>query len=438
MEVTVVQKPEASELELTIAVSAEELKPYLRKAAAKLSRERPLSGFRPGKAPLEVVDQAWGENRVTNEALEQAVPRVLAEAVRQRNIEAIGRPAATITQANRQTGAVLTVRVAVLPKVILGDLTKLAATRRAVTVTDEEVERELKQLANLRSQYLDVARPAQAGDVVRIDFRITSAGKLVPGGEGQQQVVQLGEGYFVPDFEKGLLGISAGERREYTIVFPLDWQQPAMRGRQASVQVKVHAVQKRVMPEINDAFAKQLGAFPDLATLKYTLKSNLIREREVRERERLQAALADWLAESATFSALPAVLVDKEIDRRMAELNNLLKLQHSTLESYATGRTTTVAAVREELRERAVQGVKVGLALRQLVKDLNITVEEHEVNERANELLRHFSTVTQAQREWSAEDLTDRVRGQMLNERALARLEELAQIRDEHQASAAD
>lgn len=424
MQVSIASKPETSEVELTITASAEELSPYVRKAAAHLSQEHAIKGFRPGKAPIEVVEQVLGTERVLHEALDRAVPRFFVRAVLEHEIEALGKPAVSMTRASRQEGAAFTARVAVLPQVTLGELSAITVEQRPVSVSDEEVERELTRLAKMRSQFLDVARPAQLGDTVRVDFRLTTAGKLLEGGEGTKVPVHLGEGYFLPDFEQKLVGIAAGDQREFTVRFPDDFRDKQLAGNTVHAHVKAHAVLRRVLPAIDDAFAKGLGKFADLKELRQKLRENLHQERAAREEERRHGELADKLAATATFAPIPAVLIDREVDRRVAELREMLALQQKSLEEYLRERQKQLAQLRDELRPAAERRVKVGLALRAFAEQEQISADETEVAEKVQAYLNRFATPTEARAHVDVEDLREHLTYLLRNQKAMARLEQ--------------
>jgi trigger factor len=248
------------------------------------------------------------------------------------------------------------------------------------------------------------------------------------GGESKNHPIHLGEGHFVADFEKKLLGIAAGETREFTIEFPADFARRELQGKKAEAKVFAHSVEKRVVPELTDAFAQQVGAFKNLAELKEALKSNLLREREGREHERLHGELAEKLAASASFSRIPDVLIDKEIDRRLDELHGLLKIQQKTLEEYLASRQKTLAQVRGEMQAAAERAVKVGLALRAFSEQQKIEVTAEEVAKQAAEYLRRFASPKEAAKQIDAEDLKENIRNVLRNQKAMVRLEELATI----------
>jgi trigger factor len=416
---------EQSEVTLRIAATGDELRPYLKAAAHELSRATPLKGFRPGKASVEVAARVFGTERLLNEAADRAVPQFFVRAVLDEEIEAIARPAITIRKLSAKEGIEFTARVAVLPQVVLGDAHSITATRRSVTVSDEDVERELTYLAKMRSKTLDVARPAQRGDTVTVDFTITMNGAPMQGGESKNHPIQLGEGHFVADFEDKLVGIRAGEKRQFTIEFPADYARHELRGKKAEAQVQAHTVQQRLVPDLNDDFAKQLGSFKNLAELKTALRKNLEHERHHRERERFRGELSNKLAEAAKFSHIPDALITKEIDRRMNELEQMLALQHKTLDDYFVSQQTTQAQARQEMRAVAEQAIKVGLALRKFSEQENITVEMSEVEARIAEYAKQFSSPREAEQHIDPAELKENMTHLLRNQKALDRLEKL-------------
>ena len=412
-------------MELKISASADELAPYLRKAAAALSNEREIKGFRPGKAPVDVVEKLFGTERLLHEALDRAVPKLFVEAVLDHDIDALARPNITIEHSGRNEGLTFTARVTVLPQVQLGDLAKITVERRPVTVPEEDIDRELQQLVKMRSTFLDVARPAQHGDTVKVDFRISQGGAVMEGGEANEQAIHIGEGYFLPEFEKKLEGIAAGDEREFAITFPEDYGHKELTGKTAQAWVKAHAVQKRVTPKLDDDFAKSLGKFKDVAELKERLREGIQREREHKEHERQHGEIAEKLAETASFGPLPKMLVDREIDRRLGELNEMLTLQQKTLEEYLASQQKDMAGLREELQAPAEQRVKVGLALRAFAEQEKIEVEDAEVDERVQEYLKRFSSAEEAKKQVDVNELRDHLGYLLRNQRTMGRLEKL-------------
>ena len=211
--------------------------------------------------------------------------------------------------------------------------------------------------------------------------------------------------------------------------FPEDFAKKALRGKKARAWVLAHEVQKQVVPEINDELARKLGKFKDLAALKYALKSNLIREKEHKERDRWRGELAEKLAGVAQFTHIHDVLIDKEIDRMIEELRQMLTWQQKTLEEYLATSGKKLEEVRAGMRKSAERSVKVGLALRTFSTQQNIEVAEAEVEEKVNDYLKRFASPEKANREIDAVELKENISFMLRNQKALERLEEMATVK---------
>lgn len=419
---------EKSQVSLEITASAEDFKPYLERAARKLTKDRPLKGFRPGKAPLAVVIEAFGKERVMSEALDMAVPRMFVEELLEHNIEALGRPDISMSKASLEEGIAFTATVDVMPEVKLGDAGKIKAEKREVKVSEEDVTKELGHLAKMRSTPLEVARPAQEGDTVTIDFQVSINGAALEGGESKNHPVKIGEGQFVPGFEEGLKGISAGDEREFSIKFPEDYAKEDIRGKEAQVRVKAHAVQKMVLPEINDEFAKGLGKFENLAALKDTLKKNMEHEREHKEKDRLRGELIEKLAEISEFGPMPESLIEGEIDRRINEFAQMLSWQQKTIDDYLAQQKKSMEQMRADMKESAEKSVRMSLALRQFVKQEKIEASEEEVRAAVQAYLAKYKNVEQAKEDVDEEELERQIASNLRNEKGMERLESKARI----------
>lgn len=428
MDISSTPKKETSQVELTVTVTAEEFEPYVEAAVKELSKKNPLKGFRPGKVAVPVAVEAYGTDRVVSAALERAVPRLFVQAVLEKEIEALGRPATSIKAASLEGGVEFTALVDVLPEVIVAQPSDIQAERRLVDIGEAEVNKELQYLARMRSTYLDVARAAQKGDTVVVDFDVTMDGAPMEGGSSKQHPVHVGEGHFVPDFEQALIGIQAGDTREFEINFPADYGRESLRGKKAQARVTAHAVQKRVVPQLTDTFAKGLGSFADLADLKAKLKENMQREQIQKEQERVRGELAEKLADASTFSALPASLIEREIDRRLQELQQMLVYQGKTVEQYLVDQKKTLVQLRDELRVPAERTAKVSLALRAFAKAEAIEVTDEEIEARLQQFLSQFKDADEVRNKVDQEELRSNVASAIRNEKALARLEEKAQV----------
>lgn len=424
MQVKVTNKPEVSQAELQISVPMEDFQVHVKRAAEHLSKTTPLKGFRPGKAPVKAVLEAFGQERLLNEAMELALPRLFVRAAVEHDVEAINRPSIAIQKLGLNEPLEFTATVDVLPQVTLGDIKKIQVERQSVTVEEAEIEREIAALAKMRAKPLEVLRPAEKGDTVVIDFTVSMDGTPIGGGQAKNHPVPLGEGHFVPGFEDNLVGTAAGEERVFEITFPADYPKKDVAGKKAQVNVKAQRVEKRVLPAIDDAFAKSLGKFENVADFKVKLKENLKKEKEAKEKERLASEMMEKLATGATFSKIPDVLIEREIDSRLHELHHLLKWQQQTMEQYLARRKKTLAEVRGEMREAAEKAVKVGLAMRAFATQEKIEVTDEEIEAQLNAYLAQQSPKT-APSKHELDHIREEIIIRLRNLKALDKLEEL-------------
>jgi trigger factor len=426
MEVIVTPKKETSQAEIKVSVEAKDFLAYIEKAAKKLSTDHSIKGFRPGKAPVATVVEMFGQDKLLHEAMDLALPYFFVQAALDNGIEAINRPAITVEELGLDTAFRFTAIVDVLPEVTLPAADKIKSEKRAVKVDDELLEKELKHLARTRSTYLEVARPAKEGDVVTVDFTVKMDGEVMEGGTSKNHPITIGEGAFVPDFEKGLLGLTVGDTRSYPIAFPDDFANEKLRGKKAEVEVTAHAVQERLIPKLDDEFAKKIGKFESLQHLKDELKKNLTEELEHKEEERFHGELAEKLAEGATFGPIPEVLIEKEIDARLQELAQMLAYQGKNVDEYLNQQKKSMNDIRNDMKEAATKNVKVGLALRAFAAQEEVLVTDEEVEEKANQHLALYKTLPQAQANINLEDLKERVASTLRNQKTLKKLAELA------------
>lgn len=427
MQVSLERLPQ-SRVKLTVEVPADEALPHLERAARALSKEHPPKGFRAGSAPLSVMRNILGDAAVLERGVKALVQKTFIEALLDRDdVEAIGAPEVEVSQAAFDGPVAYTATVAVLPAVALGDYRRLNAERHGVDVQDEEIERELEGVRNMRASYLTVPRPAQNGDRVEVDFIGTVDRVPVAPGKQTKQPLILGESSLVPGFERQLLGMKEGQTKTFSLLFPDKHHQVHLRGKTVDFTVTMGTIQQRALPALDDAFARGLGKFEGLADLKAKLAGNLREEKERRERERFQGTLLDAVATETTFEEFPPVLIERELDQMIAELRDGVAGMGLTFDAYLAQIKKTADAVRLGLRGQAERRVRAGLVLRALARAEKIAVSEAEVDAEVNDILQYFGgTAEEAAKRLDLDELRSRAAGTVRDRKVFARLEEIA------------
>lgn len=381
------------ERRLSIAVPVSEIDGEVETRLKKLSRSVKMHGFRPGKVPLKVVAQQYGP-QVRQEVLGDTLEKTFGDAVKEQNLRVAGYPrfeAKPMGDGAQQFEYSATFEV--YPEVTLGDITAAQVERPVLTVTDEDVEKTIEVMRKQRVTYDVVQRAAQEGDRATIDYRGTIDGTEFSGGAAQNQQVVLGEGRLLPDFEKQLPGMQAGEAKKFELRFPDDYHGKEVAGKTAEFDIKVSEVAAPKLPEVDAEFAKSLGvADGDLAKLRTEVRGNL--EREVKNR--LKARVKDRVMQvliDTTRIEVPKSLVSMEVER----------LQQSARQDLAARgvKVTQDTPLPTDLFEaQAQRRVTLGLILAELVKahqlqakpeQVKSTVEEQAQSyERPEEVVRWF------------------------------------------------
>lgn len=424
-----IEKAPNSRVQLRIEVPATEARPFLERAARDLSKEHAPKGFRPGSVPFEVMRNAVGDQALVERALKEFIPHTYVEALLEHEgeIEAIGQPDVEVEKIGFDTPWVYRANVAVLPDVTLGNYRDVRAERRSVTVEDAEVQRELERLRKMRASYLTVPRGAQDGD--RVDVEVTATVDQAPletGGPEKHPLI-LGESHLVPGFEEHLRGMREGERKTFPLAFPENHHQPNLRGKTAAFSVTMGAVQQRILPSLDDAFARGLGKFSSVQELTAQLTKSLREEKEALERERFQQELLHEVVAQATYGEFPDVLVERELDTMLAELKEGVADMGLSFETYLGQMRKTPAELREQWRPQALTRIRAGLALRAVAKVEKIVATDQETQEEMNGVLKHFNGPEDAKKRLDLDALRDLAAGTVRNRKVFQFLEDLAE-----------
>src|SRR6185437_13903233 len=336
-----------SRVRLQVEVEPGEVEGRVEQRARALGSQLKLPGFRKGKVPAPLVIQRLGRDAILEEALRESLPAWYSDAIASSGVVPIGDPEVDLDFANlppKGQELRFSIEIGVLPKAELGEYKGLEVGRAEEEVPDQRVEEALAAERERLARLETVERAAGAGDFVVIDYVGSlpgEDGELVPfaGGEGRDQLVELGSGNLIPGFEEGLLGSSAGEERTLSVTFPADYGAAELAGREASFAITVKEVKEKQLPELDDDFAVDAG-FDDLEELRGDIRERLLESERARVQAEYRQAALDAAVANATVPVTPELVSARA--REMLE-RNLHQLAHRGIsrEAYLqiTGRT---------------------------------------------------------------------------------------------------
>jgi trigger factor len=352
----------ALERRLNVAVPIAEIEGEVRKRLTRLARTVKVAGFRPGKAPLRMLDQQYGP-QVRSDVITERVQTSFNDAIRAQNLRVAGMP--RIEPQRRDASAADTLEFSavfeVYPEIALGDVTRIAITRPLVEVTAEDVDRTLDVLRRQRTTYAPVAHAAHGGDRVRVDFTGTIDGVEFPGGQAKNFPIVLGEGRMLPEFETAVTDMQAGETKSFELTFPADYHGREVAGRTAQFTLTALEVAKPQVPALDEEFAKAFGiASGEVADLRKEVEANLKLELKRKVESVLKAQALQGLRRQASFD-VPRALTENEAQllrqRAIANLREQPNVKPEDLD-------VSVDVFRPQAEERVALGLIIGELVR--------------------------------------------------------------------------
>jgi trigger factor len=371
------ERIENSQVVLDVEAETEEVERALEEAYHRLVKRADVPGFRRGKAPRAMLERYIGRETLLKEALERLVPQLLSQAIEEQGIDAIAQPEIQITQTDPVT---FKATVPVRPTVELGNYRELSIAPEPVEVADEEVDKVIEQIRYQHAPWEPAERPIKFGDLVTIDVKGSVAeDSLLDRKDLQFQVLQ-GLPFPVPGFAEKLEGLEKGQEKEFTISLPADYGVSELAGKECLFKVLASEIKEKKLPELNDEFAKSIG--DDIETfgaLRERIASNLRLMAEEGARRRYEEKVVDAVVELSKVE-FPPFLVERDIDRLLAEQERELKESRISLEDYLRSRSRTEEELREELRPLATKRVSQSLVLAKVAEAEEIEVTNEEID----------------------------------------------------------
>jgi trigger factor len=374
---TNVQEVSPCRWQVRVTLPPEDTVPHFDRAYRELQRTTRIPGFRPGKVPLSVIRKRFADavrEDVGNALLKETFPRALEEHA----LRAIGPPA--LEEIDLQEGRPFTymAQVDVLPEVELGEITGMELARREVDVPDEMIDATLERMRQENAQLSTVEEADAAlaqGQIGVIDFEGCIDGEPFEGGSGERFPVEVGAGRLFPEFEGGITGMTRGETREITVTFPDDYREE-FAGKQAEFTVTLHEIQDKVLPEIDDEFAKDLD-FADLAALREEIRTKLEEKVTASRRRAYHQEIADRLLEIHS-PEVPPTLLEGQLDLMVRNRLVGLVQEGTPLEEAEQQR----AALRAELQHDARRRAQLTLILDKIAEVNGLQVDDAAIEAR--------------------------------------------------------
>ncbi|QGX65229.1 trigger factor [Bacillus sp. ms-22] len=386
------EKQEGNEGVLTVEVDAETFNKALDDAFKKVVKQVSIPGFRKGKVPRGLFEQRFGVESLYQDALDILLPVEYPKAIDEAGIEPVDRPEIDVEKIEKGASLIFTAKVTVKPEVKLGDYKGLNVEKDDTTVTDEDVQEELKAMQNRQAELVVKEEGAiENGDTVVLDFEGFVDGEAFEGGKAENYSLEVGSGSFIPGFEEQLVGLEAGAEKDVEVTFPEEYHAEDLAGKPAVFKVKIHEIKAKELPALDDEFAKDVDEEVEtIAELTEKTKKRLEEAKENEAEGKLREELVAKASENAEVD-IPQAMVDTELDRMMKEFEQRLQMQGMNLELYFQFSGQDEEALKEQMKEDAAKRVKSNLTLEAIAAAEDLQVSDEEVEEELSKMAEAYN-----------------------------------------------
>jgi trigger factor len=364
----VAANPLERRIDMTVAMA--DIENDVEQRLKKMARTVKMPGFRPGKVPLKIVEQQYGA-QARNEAIGEAVEKAFGNAVREQNLRVAGYPRIESKGGEDAARLEFSAVFEVYPEIRLNGIGDKSIERPQLDVGEAEVDKTIEVLRKQRTTFSKAERAAEKNDRVVIDFTGKLNGEVFQGGQAEDYPVVLGEGRMLPDFENGIVGLKAGERRTFDLTFPGDYQVSELAGKQVSFEVALKGVEAPQLPEVDADFARSLGIGDgDVAKMRAEIRSNLEGEIGKRIKARVKEQAMQALLDANPLE-VPKALVEQESESMAEAARQDLANRGVDVKNMPVDATWFTA--------QAERRVKLGLIIAEVVKEHGLQAKPEQV-----------------------------------------------------------
>jgi len=417
------QKLEKNQMELIIEVPLEEAQSNLEAAARRLSMDTKIEGFRPGKAPYDMIKSRVGEMAIIEEAINDIVQKTFSKAIKDENLLTIGLPKIEIQKMAPDNPIVYKATVSLLPKMKLADLEKIKVKKKKIEVTQEKIDKTIEELRKMQKKEVLTDKPAGKTDKVVVDMDMFLDKVPVEGGQAKDHQVYLTDTHYVPGLQDKLVGVKKNETKEFNLPFPEEHYNKALAGKNVDFKIKVKDVFEVQLPELNDQFAQAIG-FETVDDLTKQVKGNIRYEDEQKEEQRLDGEVVEEIIKKSEFEELPDALVDAEIEKMVHELEHSISSQGLKFEDYLQHIKKTKEELKKEFIAQAEKRVKGALIMREIADAQKTEVSDKELQEEVDKLLEMYKDDQKTQESVKEEGYQEFLRNVITNRKVIAYLKE--------------
>jgi len=360
------------------------------KAYVKVKNSINVQGFRKGKAPRHIIEMKYGKGIFYDDALDFAIQEEYPKAVKELDLDVIDSPKVDVVKFEEGEDIILSADVEVMPEVELPEYKGVEVEKTEITVTDEDVEKEIKAIQDKNARIVEVeGRAVEKGDFLTIDYAGFVGDEQFEGGTAENQSLEIGSNTFIPGFEDQLIGKNKDEEVKVNVTFPEDYHSENLKGKDAVFNVTIHEIKSKELPELDDEFAKDVSEFDTLEELKADTRKNLEQKAADSSKVANNNNVITKIV-NETKVDVPEVLIQREIDYMAKNYEQQFRQQGFVGKEYDEIINNFVNQYREGAKSQAEFNVKAELVLEAIIKKENIEVSEEDLAKEVEEFAKSY------------------------------------------------
>lgn len=373
-----VNTEEKNKAVLDIQIPKKDFDEAVNKVFRKKVGQITIPGFRKGKAPKAIIEKMYGKGIFYEDALNDMLPAVLDEAVKESKIKAVSQPDIELGDIN-DDGVSLKATYFTKPEIKVKKYKGIKADKTVKKVGKEEVEAELQRVRERNSRTIEITdRKAEKGDIAVIDYEGFVGEKAFEGGKGEAHHLTLGSGEFIPGFEEQVIGHAIGDAFDVTVTFPENYHAEELKGQEAVFKVTLNGIEKTELPELDDEFAKDVSEFDTLAEYKKDIKAKIEKQNEQAAEREVEEQLLDGIVDSIEGD-IPECMFDTECENMLRDYDARLQQSGLNLDMYLKYAGITIEKMKEDFKPQAEKQVKAQLALEYIAAKEKFEISEEEI-----------------------------------------------------------
>lgn len=385
-------KIENNVVELEVKVESKKFDAALNKAYKKNVNKFNVQGFRKGKAPMAIVKKFYGVEVLFDDAINFCIDEAYPVALNENNVKPVDYPQIDVIEVGEGKDLVFKAKVTTYPEVKLGEYKGVEVSYTKPEVTDEQIENQLKDI-QAKNARIETKTEGKVEDknIAVIDFKGFIDGTPFEGGEGHDYDLEIGSGSFIGDFEQQLIGLEKGQSKDVNVTFPENYGREELNGKEAKFEVTVKDIKVKELPALDDEFAKEVSEFDTIAEYKADLKVKAEKANEERATRELQEKVIGQVVDNATID-LPQVMVDREVQNMIKDLEQRLSYQGLSLDQYFQFTGSSEEQMKDYMKENAERKVRTDLVLNAITDKENLEATEEELKAKAEEVVKMYQS----------------------------------------------